>query len=173
MRINLDCPFSEKDHAKALGARWDVAKKMWYIENVEDLTPFMRWIGRKEKPVKQETPSASGKLITLRDFLAKTYGVHVSLTYKAAKQFGIPWPLSAGWAKRYADQVADLSKLSVGKPQKKAKLARLKKEHEPAKTAPSTFTPLCNCNVPPWEDCEHTDALAHKAMLEMTGQANS
>lgn len=44
MRINLNTPFAEKDQAKALGARWDVARKTWYIENVEDLTPFKRWI---------------------------------------------------------------------------------------------------------------------------------
>lgn len=44
MRINLVTPFAEKDAAKALGARWDSAKKTWYIQNVADLTPFQRWI---------------------------------------------------------------------------------------------------------------------------------
>ena len=44
MRINLVTPFAEKDAAKALGARWDAAKKCWYIVDVDDLTPFMRWI---------------------------------------------------------------------------------------------------------------------------------
>lgn len=44
MRINLVTPFAEKDAAKALGARWDPAKKTWYIQNVADLTPFQRWI---------------------------------------------------------------------------------------------------------------------------------
>ena len=44
MRINLSCPYSDKDQAKSLGARWDAGKKTWYIENVEDLTPFMRWM---------------------------------------------------------------------------------------------------------------------------------
>lgn len=28
----------------ALGARWDAAKKIWYITDVVDLTQFMRWI---------------------------------------------------------------------------------------------------------------------------------
>src|SRR5450830_802080 len=31
MRINLVTPFTEKDAVKALGARWDSAKKLWYI----------------------------------------------------------------------------------------------------------------------------------------------
>ena len=44
MRINLNCPFAEKDEAKSLGARWDPARKVWYIEDVNDLTPFARWI---------------------------------------------------------------------------------------------------------------------------------
>ena len=44
MRINLVTPFAEKDAVKALGARWDAAKKVWYIVDVQDLSPFMRWI---------------------------------------------------------------------------------------------------------------------------------
>ena len=44
MRINLVTPFAEKDAAKALGARWDSARKTWYIQDVADLTPFQRWI---------------------------------------------------------------------------------------------------------------------------------
>ena len=44
MRINLVTPFAEKDAVKALGARWDAAKKVWYITDVADLTPFLRWI---------------------------------------------------------------------------------------------------------------------------------
>ena len=69
MRINLNTPFAEKDQAKALGARWDVARKTWYIENVEDLRPFKRWIPSitnwdedeaakaKKRPAKTKKPS--------------------------------------------------------------------------------------------------------------------
>ena len=83
MRINLTTPFAEKDKAKALGARWDVARKTWYIEDVEDLTPFRQWIpdlagwdekkatqGPKKprKPAKQakakaSTPKTTGEAI--------------------------------------------------------------------------------------------------------------
>jgi hypothetical protein len=48
MRINLVTPFAEKDAVKALGARWDGTKKVWYITDVPDLTPFMRWIPNLE-----------------------------------------------------------------------------------------------------------------------------
>ena len=44
MRIDLQVPYPEKDTAKALGARWDAAKKIWYVKDVSDLTPFSRWI---------------------------------------------------------------------------------------------------------------------------------
>jgi len=44
MRINLSTTYPERNEAKALGARWDGARQVWYIEDVEDLTPFLRWI---------------------------------------------------------------------------------------------------------------------------------
>jgi len=44
MRTDLVTPFAEKDAAKALGARWDAKSKNWYIVDVADLTPFLRWI---------------------------------------------------------------------------------------------------------------------------------
>ena len=44
MRINLVTPYAEKDAVKALGARWDSTKKLWYVVDAPDLTPFMRWI---------------------------------------------------------------------------------------------------------------------------------
>jgi Domain of unknown function (DUF5710) len=50
MRINLDCPYSEKDDAKRLGAKWDMARKTWYVEDPEDLTPFARWIKGLGRP---------------------------------------------------------------------------------------------------------------------------
>lgn len=98
----LQVPYDEKDWVKKLGARWDMARKSWYIENVEDITRFMRWI-----PVKQKKE-----------------------------------PL-------------------------KEKVKHEKKHHKPAITGPSVFAPLCECAVLPWDDCEHTERLAHNAMKEM------
>jgi hypothetical protein len=43
-RINLTVPFSQKDKAKALGARWDPALKVWYAPDGLDTTPLMRWL---------------------------------------------------------------------------------------------------------------------------------
>ena len=52
MRIDLVAPFAEKEAVKALGARWDATQKIWYIVDVVDLTPFMRWIPNMDVTLK-------------------------------------------------------------------------------------------------------------------------
>jgi hypothetical protein len=49
MRINLNVPFEEKDQARIAGAKWDLARNTWYIENKADLSPFLRWMPNAEK----------------------------------------------------------------------------------------------------------------------------
>ena len=44
MRIDLNVPYKEKDEARRLGAKWDKARRVWYIENKEMLEPFLRWM---------------------------------------------------------------------------------------------------------------------------------
>jgi hypothetical protein len=53
MRINLRVPYASKDQAKALNARWDYELRTWYIEDIEDLTPFIKWIDRSAGPCGQ------------------------------------------------------------------------------------------------------------------------
>lgn len=43
MRMNLKVPFAEKEQAKKLGARWDAARKLWYIEGQVEVATFSRW----------------------------------------------------------------------------------------------------------------------------------
>lgn len=43
MRMNLKVPFAEKEQAKKLGARWDAARKLWYVEKQLDMAPFAQW----------------------------------------------------------------------------------------------------------------------------------
>ena len=40
----LNCPFAEKDQAKALGARWDKNLKQWYVPADIALEPFKKWL---------------------------------------------------------------------------------------------------------------------------------
>ncbi|MDN8078862.1 DUF5710 domain-containing protein [Burkholderia multivorans] len=58
MRVNLNVPFREKDRAYQLGARWDAARKTWYVENVENLEAFLRWIPERLKRPSQTRASA-------------------------------------------------------------------------------------------------------------------
>jgi hypothetical protein len=63
MRINLAAPYADKDKVKSLGARWDATRKLWYIVDVADLTPFMAWIpdlvaASNDGPKQTSKPSA-------------------------------------------------------------------------------------------------------------------
>lgn len=50
MRITLQVPFAEKDQARALGARWDLARKVWYIVDQPNLKPFICWMPDRVPP---------------------------------------------------------------------------------------------------------------------------
>ena len=71
MRINLVTPIAEKDTVKALGARWDAAKKVWYITDVADLTPFLRWIPDLEAA----TEKSGGKALVSAAAIRRSEGV--------------------------------------------------------------------------------------------------
>ncbi len=59
MRHNLKVPFAEKDQAKKLGARWDAARKLWFVEGGLDLAPFSRWQPTPHDPSVAAPVSAS------------------------------------------------------------------------------------------------------------------
>ena len=44
MRVDLKVPFAEKDSAKKLGAKWDGEKKVWYVKDLDNLSPFLKWM---------------------------------------------------------------------------------------------------------------------------------
>jgi uncharacterized protein DUF5710 len=44
MRVNLKVSYQQRHRAKSLGARWDSTRQTWYVENVEDLSPFLQWM---------------------------------------------------------------------------------------------------------------------------------
>ena len=53
--IYLNCPFSDKEQAKALGARWDQETRAWYVPATKALLPFVQWIS----PSARETAAAA------------------------------------------------------------------------------------------------------------------
>lgn len=42
--IFLKVPYAEKDEAKALGARWNSQRKLWYVPDGQAAAPFEKWI---------------------------------------------------------------------------------------------------------------------------------
>lgn len=46
MQTKLSVPFAEKDQAKALGARFNMSAKYWYVPDGIDITPFRRWLSK-------------------------------------------------------------------------------------------------------------------------------
>jgi hypothetical protein len=48
VRINLKVPFAQKDAAKELGARWDAARKIWYVMDPKDPEVFSDWMPQVE-----------------------------------------------------------------------------------------------------------------------------
>ena len=49
MRTNLEVKFSDKDTVRKLGGKWDSARKTWYIEDVENIEKFLKWIPKHLK----------------------------------------------------------------------------------------------------------------------------
>jgi hypothetical protein len=43
-RVNLSVHFADKDKAKALGAKWDAASKVWFVPDGIDPAPFKHWL---------------------------------------------------------------------------------------------------------------------------------
>lgn len=43
-RVYIDCPYEERDEAKALGAKWDWQRKKWYVPGGLDVAEFSKWM---------------------------------------------------------------------------------------------------------------------------------
>lgn len=49
-RLDLQVPFTEKDAARQLGARWDPRQKVWYVPDGVDPAPLRQWVPVAEQP---------------------------------------------------------------------------------------------------------------------------
>ena len=50
-RVYINCPFRQKDEAKARGARWDMEQKQWYVEQNVELADFAAWLQPRDRQV--------------------------------------------------------------------------------------------------------------------------
>lgn len=80
-RIYIDVPFSEKEEAKGLGARWDRQQQSWYLGEGADKQLLERW------PIKNVSELAlKEKSDEVRTYLAVPYEERL-----AAKALGAKW----------------------------------------------------------------------------------
>jgi hypothetical protein len=49
-RVDLRVPYSEKDEAKGLGARWDAELRLWFVPDGTNPAPFARWLAPAFSP---------------------------------------------------------------------------------------------------------------------------
>lgn len=56
MRIDLKVPFEEKDLAKRKGAKWDDAKKTWYVIDPNNIFDFVQWAPERLKKATTSSP---------------------------------------------------------------------------------------------------------------------
>lgn len=92
---------------------------------------------------------------------------------------GVAWPPKEGWVDRACGQLIPIeSKLQFeklsGNLQNKEALKYPQNQSldkgRPFKTkSTGKYTPICVCNVLPWDDCEHTDNAANMAFTEIIG----
>ena len=67
MSIFLDCPYSEKDEAKKLGAKFDWAEKKWFIPPGLETEPFTKWLPQSN-PQPLDKPDETS--LTLKELLS-------------------------------------------------------------------------------------------------------
>jgi hypothetical protein len=91
----------------------------------------------------------------------------------AAVAFGVPYPLERGWAKAYAAKTASAEALGKIKKVKTSKARPARKDSHAPKTTGGKFVPLCQCTTPPWEHCQHSEALAAKKAMDQIAQAKT
>ena len=57
-RTDLEVPYDQKALARALGARWDAERKLWYVAETADLTRFSQWLPAPPRPNHRATTYA-------------------------------------------------------------------------------------------------------------------
>ena len=63
-RVDLAVPYAQRADARALGARWDVDRRTWYVPEGRDPSPFARWL---PPSVDLSGPSVPVRVIALED----------------------------------------------------------------------------------------------------------
>lgn len=104
MRTELDVPFSHKDEAKALGAKWDRTKKIWYVPDGVNPEPFAVWL----PGVDRSDPSAPYIYLVLGK--RECWKCHEQTTVAA---FGIPYRVAEDSGSKAAPAMDDAGHIAI------------------------------------------------------------
>ena len=116
-RVYIDVPYSEKDEAKGMGARWDKQERSWFVPSGVEKSAFKKW------PEKVSTQAHSAEQ---RQYLSVPYAER-----GAAKTAGARWDKAAkSW---YVGPQADLERLNRWLPD------RVKGQQDPAMSPREEF----------------------------------
>ena len=117
----ISVPFSEKDEARDIGARWDRQERSWYVPPGVESAPFAKWARRFDAAAFDKSAKgalseeASKRAPDQREYLAVSYGERA-----VAKAAGAVWDKAAkSW---YAGPKADKEKLRRWLPENFQKL---------------------------------------------------
>ena len=113
--ITLKVPYAEKDQAKALGARWNKERKVWYVPDGAAATPFERWIAPGQgadavaSPKPARVDSVAGKTSTGAHYLALAHDCNPFEVCAECR----PKLETSGWLAQHALVKEMLTKLNV------------------------------------------------------------
>jgi putative DNA primase/helicase len=119
-RTLIDVPFTEKEEAKALGAKWDRKAQSWYVPTGADPGRFAKWKGGESIPGEPvlNAPGEAGSRTEAASAQARTYLAVPYADRAAAKAAGALWDrLAKSW---YAGENADRSLLTKWLPENSA-----------------------------------------------------
>src|SRR3546814_2300404 len=57
-RVDLHVSFAEKDQVRELGGRWDKNRKVWYVPEGVDASPFSQWLEERPQEIKPHDTSS-------------------------------------------------------------------------------------------------------------------
>ena len=50
LRVDLEIPIADNAEAQRLGARWDPGRRVWFVPENRDASPFARWLAPAQPP---------------------------------------------------------------------------------------------------------------------------
>lgn len=84
--------FADKDRVKSLGARWDPARRQWYVPEGRELAPFAQWLPAAAAPEKSSSSALAHVSGSADLAVAKQRGVPLSQLLQGRRCGGVPSP---------------------------------------------------------------------------------